>query len=79
MAAEKIIAKTGSQPAPTKPHQTASLRAAAARCPPTAAVTASQPPSCAMPIRPTESRPTSTTVQWIRFVMAVPQSPPSET
>ena len=79
IAAEKIIANTGSHPAPVNPHQAAVSRDAADRCPSMAAVTPLQPPSCSMPSRPTAPSPTSTTTQWIRLVIAVPHSPPSET
>ena len=79
IAAAKNMPTTGSHPAPAKPHQAASSRDAASRLAPMAAVTSGQPPSWSMPIRPTQSRPTSTTVQWIRLVTAVPHSPPRET
>ena len=32
-----------------------------------------------MPMKPTVPNPTSTTIQWIRLVTAVPHSPPSDT
>jgi len=62
-AAAKNIPNTGSQPAPTNPHQVASFRDASARCSPIVAVTVLHPPSCPMPMTPTAANPTSTTVQ----------------
>ena len=78
-AAAKNMPTTGSHPAPANPHHAASSTDAAARWTPTAAVTSDQPPSWPMPVTPTQPRPASTTVQWIRLVTAVPHSPPSET